>query len=121
MTRLLFAAVAAALILSPAAVLAGEADKKKNKGPDLEAAFTKLDADKDGKLSATEFAKVMDEVKKKNDAAAPKKPGKAGKRTDALFTKLDADKNGSLSKDEFKKLNDAMQEIKMDKKKDKAK
>src|SRR5262245_41217126 len=121
MKALLFA-LAAALFALPVAVRADDAkaDKKKKKGPDLEAVFTKLDTNKDGKLSKDEFSKVKEEIKKKKEAdaaAAAKKPAKAGKKVDALFTKLDVDKDGSLSKDEFKKLTQVMQEMKKDKKK----
>ena len=106
----------AALAFSPVAEAKAKA-KAKKKGGDLEAIFKKLDADKDGKLSPTEFAKVTEEFKKKKaDAAAPapaaKATKKAGKKTDALFTKLDTDKNGSLSLEEFKKVNEVRKEMK---------
>lgn len=84
--------------------------KKKAKGADTTAMFTKLDTDKDGKLSSAEFAKVVDELKAKKPDAA--KPAKAGKKTDAMFTKLDADKNGSLSPEEFKKVLEVRKEAK---------
>ena len=60
-------------------------EKKK---PDPEAAFKKMDKDKDGKLTEAEFV-----GKKEGDAA-----DKAKKR----FAKLDKDSSGDVSLDEFK-------------------
>lgn len=109
------AAVAVAVMLtSNPLARADDAGKKKakKKGPDLEAIFKKLDADNDGKISATEFTNVLQELHKKKDNAQPKNPAKAAKKAELLFTKLDADKNGSLSLDEFKTIVAVMKEMK---------
>jgi hypothetical protein len=111
-------AFAASLIATPP----GRADepagqkKNKNKGPDIEAIFKKLDADNDGKLSSTEFATAMQELRKKKEGAEAKKPGKGAKRAELLFAKLDADKNGTLSLAEFKTVIEVMKEMKQQKK-----
>jgi Ca2+-binding EF-hand superfamily protein len=111
------AALTAAMILNPVARADDKAEKKKNKkkGPDIEAIFKKLDANNDAKLSPSEFAKVGEELKKKKEGEAAKKPGKGAKMAEALFAKLDADKSGSLSLDEFKKVVAVMKEMKANK------
>jgi Ca2+-binding EF-hand superfamily protein len=107
-------ALAAVLAVSPAARADDKADKKKNKnkGPDVEAIFKKIDANNDGKLSPAEFAKAGEELKKKKEGEGAKKAGKGGKHAEALFAKLDTDKNGSLSLDEFRKVVEVMKEMK---------
>jgi len=118
MLRFILPALACVLLLVPAAGADDNKAKKKNKGPDLEAIFDKIDANKDGKLTPAEFAGALAELKKKKDGEAPKKPAKGGgKRAAALFAKLDTNKDGSLSKDEFKKLPEALKELKKDKNK----
>lgn len=115
------AAVAMAVMLTsnPLARADNDAAKKKTKkkGPDIEAIFKKLDANNDGKLSAAEFASVMQELHKKKEGAQTKNPAKAAKRAELLFAKLDADKNGSLSLDEFKNLVAVLKEMKQKKNK----
>lgn len=78
------------------------AKKAKKKVGDLDALFTKLDTDKDKKLSKDEFAKIIDEQKKAPNAKAKKKK-KVDAIIDTAFTKLDENKDSSLSLDEFKK------------------
>lgn len=119
MIRMLFAALATLLLAAGSTFADDKADKKKSKGPDLDAVFTKLDADKDGKLSPTEFATASTELKKKKEGDAAKGTAKSGKLADMLFAKLDADKDGKLSKDEFKKVVETMKAAKQEKKKDK--
>jgi len=62
-----------------------------------ETLFAKLDADKDGKLTAEELKKIGESTKK------PEK-FKADTVVPMLMEKLDADKDGKLTADEFKKL-----------------
>lgn len=114
-------AIAASFLVSSSARADDPAGQKKNKnkGPDLEAIFKKLDADNDGKLSSTEFANVMQELRKKKEGAEAKNPAKGAKRAERLFAKLDADKNGTLSLAEFKTVIEVMKEMKQQKKKDK--
>lgn len=123
MTLRLFtiAAVSVILAFAPTARADDKADKKKNKkkGPDIEAIFKKMDTNSDGKLSPAEFAKAGDELRKKKDGEAAKKPAKANRFGEALFAKLDADKNGSLSLEEFRKVREVMKEAKAKKKTDK--
>ena len=111
-------ALAATLIVTASSRADEPAGQKKNKkkGPDIEAIFKKLDADNDGKLSSTEFATAMQELRKKKEGAEAKNPAKGAKRAELLFAKLDADKNGSLSLDEFKTVIEVMKEMKQQKK-----
>jgi Ca2+-binding EF-hand superfamily protein len=101
------AALTAAALLSPTSA---EAAKDKKKGKGLEATFTKLDTNSDGKLSKEEFSKFA--TKKAKEGQTTKKPGKANKKLDALFAKLDANKDGFLSLDEFKKIRDGKKDKK---------
>jgi Ca2+-binding EF-hand superfamily protein len=100
---LLGVAIAFGLLFVPSTAEAAKGQKKK--GHDVNAMFEKLDADKDGKLSPSEFAKIKDFMKKKEGQTA-KKPGKGDKVINALFAKLDTNKDGYLSKEEFAKLHD---------------
>ncbi len=118
MLRFVLPALTAVLLLVPSAGADDKADKKKKKGPDLAAIFTKLDANKDGKLSPAEFATALAELKKKKEGEAPKNAAKGAKKAGELFTKLDANKDGSLSLEEFKRLPEVLKEMKK-KKKDK--
>lgn len=61
--------------------------------------FTRLDTNKDGKITPEEFAEFR-EGNAKVDAQATK----AGKRGQRLFTRFDADKDGSLSRTEADKV-----------------
>jgi Ca2+-binding EF-hand superfamily protein len=108
--------MAAAVLVFVGAGRAEDKPAKKAKGPDLNAVFTKLDADKDGKLSSSEFANATAELKKKKEGETPAKT-KTNKMADALFAKLDADKDGKLSKEEFAKVVETMKAMKQDKKK----
>jgi len=64
---------------------------------DPERAFQLGDADKDGKLTKDEFAKLM-----ANNPRVKDNP----KAADFLFNRLDADGDGKLTLDEFKKIAD---------------
>lgn len=66
------------------------ADEKPEKKRDLDAAFKKMDADKDGKLSLEEF------VGKRTDEKA--------EMAKKAFTRKDKNKDGSLSLEEFKAM-----------------
>jgi len=101
MIRILFA-----LSLFVFAGSAMAADKKEKtlismfgKDATPESLFTKLDADKDGKLTTDELKKLADTTKKpekfKGDTIIP-----------FILEKLDADKDKVLSAEEFKKLTD---------------
>ena len=57
--------------------------------------FTRLDANKDGKISAEEFTAF-----RKQNAAVDAKAGKAGKRGQRLFARFDKDNDGALSRTE---------------------
>ena len=79
------------------------ADKKKKKPADtgimkLEDKFTKLDANKDGKLSFDEFKELMTTMPK------PKGKKEAGPDLAGIFTKLDENKNNFVNLIEFNKL-----------------
>src|SRR5688500_13860419 len=78
---MLIAALAATLSL-PLALNAADEPKKKGGG------FTAADADKDGKVTQTEYVAAM---KSRLDEAAAK----------SRFAELDKDKDGSLSREEF--------------------
>jgi Ca2+-binding EF-hand superfamily protein len=123
MNRILFAALTLGLMLGLAGV-AGAADekkkKKKNDGADVTAAFTKLDANGDKKVSKEEF----DAFK----GLQTPKPGKEGKEPKGLaevrgkwFTKLDANNDGSVTAQEFAKLKEVVAANPPEKKKKKAK
>jgi hypothetical protein len=102
-----------------------KAKKKGAKKADQTAAlFKKLDANNDGKLSQTEFAKLNDAqtALKANNAKKANKPAKANKAnkaakgkkanaTAALFKKLDANNDGSLTAAEFGKLKEAQKAL----------
>ena len=91
-------------LASPSTANAGGKAKKKG---GAEAIFKKLDADNDGKLSKSEFAK-LGELGKKAAAATAKKAGKG----DKLFSKLDTNGDGSLSLEEFKKMSEMKKKAK---------
>lgn len=57
--------------------------------------FARLDANKDGKISAEEFAAFRE-----GNAKVDAKAGKAGKRGQRMFARFDKDKDGSLSRAE---------------------
>ncbi|UAL09539.1 EF-hand domain-containing protein [Caulobacter segnis] len=57
--------------------------------------FTRLDTNKDGKISPAEFTAF-----RKENAEADAKATKAGKRGQKLFSRFDKDKDGSLSRTE---------------------
>jgi Ca2+-binding EF-hand superfamily protein len=120
MLRFIVPALAGLVLLVPSAG-ADDNKAKKKKGPDLDAIFAKIDANKDGKLTPAEFASALAELKKKKEGEQPKNAAKAnakgGKRAAELFTKLDTNKDGSLSLEEFKRVPEVMKEMK--KKKDK--
>jgi Ca2+-binding EF-hand superfamily protein len=103
MKRLVTAVAVLGLVLALTAP-AGAADEqkkkkaKKTRGADVTALFTKLDTDKDGKLSKDEFHAFKGFGKKADAAKEPK--GLSGAR-DTWFATLDANKDGSLSKEEF--------------------
>ncbi|MET3667860.1 EF-hand domain-containing protein [Caulobacter sp. 1776] len=61
--------------------------------------FTRLDTNKDGKISPEEFTAF-----RKQNAEADAKAEKAGKRGQKLFSRFDADKDGSLSRAEADKV-----------------
>jgi len=92
-------------LLSISSTVAAEKDEKKGKlviarfgkGATPESLFTKLDADKDGKLTTDELKKIGESSKK------PEK-FKADKVIPLLMEKLDTDTDGKLTADEFKKL-----------------
>ncbi len=117
MLRFIVPALAGLVLLVPSA--GADDNKAKKKKPDLDAIFSKIDANKDGKLTPAEFAGALAEIKKKKDGEQPKQAanGKGAKKAAELFTKLDTNKDGTLSLDEFKKLPEVMKEMK--KKKDK--
>lgn len=57
--------------------------------------FARLDTDKDGKISQTEFAAFRE-----SNAKVDAKATKAGKRGQRMFARFDKDKDGSLSRAE---------------------
>jgi hypothetical protein len=65
--------------------------------------FTRLDADKDGKLSKEEFRKVFENVGQ--GKLAEKLGGRLDAMADRAFARLDKDKDGYLSKKEFEAFN----------------
>lgn len=89
MKKMLLSALAIAFVATLCVnVDAEEPKKKEKKEVDRSALFTKLDTDKDGKLSKEEFV-----ARAKTDEAKER----AGKQ----FARIDKDKDGSLSKEEF--------------------
>jgi hypothetical protein len=72
---------------------AGQDEPKKGL-VDVEAFFTKLDANKDGKLNKDEFLKLADRAKEKD---------KAREKLGQVFDKIDP-RNKGLTKDQFKKF-----------------
>ena len=108
MTRILTFALTFSLVLG--AGVAGAADekkKKKNEGPDLTAAFAKLDTNNDKKLSKDEFNSFhgLQPVKAGKENKEPK--GLADARN-TWFTKLDTNGDGSLTAAEFAKVKDVI-------------
>src|SRR5688572_15379210 len=100
MTRSLLLARAALLALGLAglAALSGPTSGQEPKVKPFvepERAFRLGDADKDGKLTKDEFAKLL-----ANNPRIKENP-KAG---DLLFARLDADGDGKLTADEFKRI-----------------
>ena len=83
------------------------ARKAARAGIDMEALFTKIDANKDGALNKDEFGKLADVVREKGDKAV-KIADRIKASANDLFTKLDADKNGALSLAEAKKFDITM-------------
>ena len=76
-------------------------DKKGRKKPDPEAAFKKLDANSDGKLSREEFDKMRENLPEKIKERAQGKGN--GQFSGKMFDLMDANKDGFISLEEFKK------------------
>lgn len=81
------AALAAALLICPAAAMAGDQAASPPVGQvDKDAMFNRLDADHDGKLSRQEHARPWEDKTAAN----------------RYFDQLDRDQSGFVTKDEFK-------------------
>jgi hypothetical protein len=108
------ATLTAALALS---VSAWGADDEKKAGEgrkdiaarqrDPEAAFKRLDADSDSKVTKEEFKKSVEQMMAKARERSPRKGGEnrgPSQALDRIFDQLDTDKDGALSLDEYKKI-----------------
>jgi Ca2+-binding EF-hand superfamily protein len=80
------------------------------KGPGVDEVFTKVDANQDGAIDATEDAAALQEMEKSSGAGGPQGPGgrppgppppDAGKLTEDLFKSVDTDEDGIISEDEL--------------------
>lgn len=113
MKSILSLAVIAALLYAQTIYADDDGDKGKGKKRgafgDPEAAFKKLDANNDGKVSKEEFAKFRDNLPEKVKEKAKEKGGD-GKLGEKLFDLADTNKDGFLSLDEFKKMREKMAE-----------
>jgi Ca2+-binding EF-hand superfamily protein len=66
--------------------------------------FSRLDADKDGSISATEIAEARGKWAEKHKEGRGRHAARMEQRDpDAAFDRLDANKDGSISRDEFAK------------------
>lgn len=99
MNRRIILSMLAVLFLGCQFSFADDQDKNKRKKADPEAAFKKLDANSDGKLSREEFDKMRDNLPEKLKDRA-KGAGQFGGK---MFELMDANKDGSVSLEEFKK------------------
>lgn len=109
-TMMLIAMIAIACTTNANAEDAKKKKKIDKNGSPITALFEKLDANKDGKIDAKEFAEFKGLANAKADA--PKSAKKVEGVRDQLFKKLDTNSDNYLSKEEFAKITDVAKELK---------
>src|SRR5438045_1466057 len=104
---LVLAGIVAAACTSNVAIAADKKKENKDVGGPMLDLFRKLDTEKDGKLSKSEFSKLADVWKEKPDDLPD---------SDKLFKQLDTNFDGSVTLDEFKGLDKVIAKLNKDKK-----